>query len=116
MEDFTDTNTLPLSITQVHSTLHEDPLLTSARAARTTSDISEVREQLLAAVVTRLGEVEAAEWALDQAKAACDLQITAALASGVPVEWVAAATGASCVGLDAAGPSVLVPQSGGLLE
>ena len=55
--------------------------------------MSEVRERLLAAVVTSIGELEAAEWALDQAKAACDLQITAALASGLPVEEVAAATG-----------------------
>ena len=95
MEDFTDTNTLPLSITQVHSTLYEDQLLASERAAGATADVSEVREQLLAAVVTMLGEVESAEWALDQAKAACHLQITAAPASGVPVDKVAAATGLS---------------------
>ncbi len=52
-----------------------------------------LREALLAAVVTRVGEVEAAEWALDQAKAACDVQITAALSAGVPAEKVAAAAG-----------------------
>ena len=40
MEDFTDTNTLPLSITQVHSTLYEDQLLASARAAGATADVS----------------------------------------------------------------------------
>jgi hypothetical protein len=52
-----------------------------------------VQERLLAAVVTRVGEVEAAEWALDQAKAACNEQMTAALSSGVPAERVAVAAG-----------------------
>lgn len=44
-------------------------------------------------MITRVGEVEAAEWALDQAKAACDVQIAAALAAGVPTERVAAVAG-----------------------
>ena len=44
-------------------------------------------------MITRVGEVEAAEWALDQAKAACDVQIAAALAAGVPAEKVVAASG-----------------------
>ncbi|HET6269318.1 MAG TPA: hypothetical protein VFE00_04490 [Arthrobacter sp.] len=52
-----------------------------------------MQERLLTAVVTRVGEVEAAEWALDQAKAACDVQIVAALSSGVPAERVAVAAG-----------------------
>ena len=56
-------------------------------------DLSALRDQLLAAVIARVGEVEAAEWALDQAKAACDVQIAAALAAGVPAEEVAAAAG-----------------------
>lgn len=93
VEDFTDTSTHPLSITPVNPILHGDPRLSSARAPEVTAEMSAVRERLLAAVVTSIGEVEAAEWALDQAKATCDLQITAALASGVPVEEVAAATG-----------------------
>ena len=44
-------------------------------------------------MVTRVGEVEAAEWALDQAKTACDVQIIAALSAGVPAEQVVAAAG-----------------------
>jgi hypothetical protein len=56
--------------------------------------VAAVRERLLlAAVVTRVGEVEAAEWALDQAKASCKVQIGAALSSGVPAERVALAAG-----------------------
>jgi hypothetical protein len=55
--------------------------------------LSAADERLLAAVVTRVGEVESAEWALDQAKAACNTQIVAALSSGVPVERVALAAG-----------------------
>lgn len=57
------------------------------------TDLSALREQLLSAVVARVGEVEAAEWALDQAKAACDVQIAAALNAGVPAEKVATAAG-----------------------
>ena len=93
VEDLTDTSTLPLSIAPVNPILYEDPRLASARTPEVTAEMSEVRERMLAAVVISAGEVEAAEWALDQAKATCDLQITAALASGVPVEEVAAATG-----------------------
>ncbi|QHK20657.1 hypothetical protein GU243_13985 [Pseudarthrobacter psychrotolerans] len=44
-------------------------------------------------MTTRVGEVEAAEWALDQAKAACDLEIAAALAAGVPADKVVAVAG-----------------------
>lgn len=52
-----------------------------------------LHDRLLAAVVTRVGEVEAAEWALDQARAACEAQVAAALSSGVPASEVAGAAG-----------------------
>jgi hypothetical protein len=53
-----------------------------------------------AAVVCRAGALEAAEWALDHAKASCDEQIVAALSSGLPSEVVAKAAGmpASAIG------------------
>lgn len=44
-------------------------------------------------MTTRVGEVGAAEWAFDQAKAACDVQIAAALAAGVPAEKVVEVAG-----------------------
>lgn len=99
MEPFTDTNTLPLSIAQVDSTVYVEPGVTSAPAESTAADMLTMREQLLAAVVTRVGEVEAAEWALDQARAARDVQIGAALSAGVPAETVAAAAGVSASAL-----------------
>ncbi len=49
-------------------------------------------------MISRVGEVEAAEWALDQAKAACDVQIAAALAAGVPAAEVATAAGVGASG------------------
>ncbi|NKX49286.1 hypothetical protein HER39_01560 [Arthrobacter deserti] len=55
---------------------------------------------MLSAVAVRAGEVEAAEWALDQAKAACDAQIAAALFSGLPAERVALAAGLCASALD----------------
>ncbi|WP_164207003.1 hypothetical protein [[Micrococcus luteus] ATCC 49442] len=93
MEPFTDTNTPPLSIAQVDWALHEDPELAPPVSKKAAADLSALHETLLAAVTTRIGEVEAAEWALDQAKAACDTEIAAALAAGVPAEKVAAAAG-----------------------
>ncbi|MET3350914.1 UNVERIFIED_ORG: hypothetical protein ABID57_002613 [Arthrobacter sp. UYEF1] len=57
------------------------------------ADLLALHDALLAAVTTRVGEVEAAEWALDQAKAACDVQIAAALAAGVPAEKVVEVAG-----------------------
>lgn len=101
VEDLTDSSTPTLPVTPVNPIRYEDPRLASVRAPEVTAEIAEVRERLLAAAVTSIGEVEAAEWALDQAKAACDLQITAALASGVPVEEVAAATGLTASALSA---------------
>ncbi|MCU1533128.1 MAG: hypothetical protein JWO49_2699 [Arthrobacter sp.] len=93
MEPFTTTNTLPLSIAQVASTVYGEAEPASAPAQTATAVLPAVHEQLLAAVVTRVGEVEAAEWALDQAKAARDVQLAAALSSGVPTDRVAAAAG-----------------------
>jgi hypothetical protein len=93
MEPLTDTNTFPLSIAQVDATVYVEPPLASAMPDKAPTDQSALREQLLAAVISRVGEVEAAEWALDQAKAACDVQIAAALAAGVPAEEVATAAG-----------------------
>ncbi|MCU1562580.1 MAG: hypothetical protein JWN05_959 [Arthrobacter sp.] len=93
MEPYTDTNTLPLSIAQVASAVYAEPELGTDPAQPATDDSFAVQERLLTAVVTRVGEVEAAEWALDQAKAACDVQIVAALSSGVPAERVAVAAG-----------------------
>jgi hypothetical protein len=48
---------------------------------------------MLAAVVSRSGEAEAAEWALDQAKAVAGEQIIAALSAGLSAEQVAEAAG-----------------------
>jgi hypothetical protein len=93
MEPLTDTNTFPVSIAQVDATVYVEPPLASSILEKTPTDHSALREQLLGAVIARVGEVEAAEWALDQAKAACDVQIAAALASGVPAELVATAAG-----------------------
>jgi hypothetical protein len=95
VEPITDKSAFPLSIAQVESTVYVAPGPEAVPDATTAADLSPVHEQLLAAVVTRVGEVEAAEWAFDQAKAACDAQIRAALESGVPADRVAEAAGAS---------------------
>jgi hypothetical protein len=93
VEPFINSSTPPLSIAQVASTVYVDPELASSGSKRAAADLLALREALLAAVITRVGEVEAAEWALDQAKAACDVQIVAALSAGVPAEKVVAAAG-----------------------
>ena len=93
MEPFIDSITPPLSIAQVDSTVFAAPEPAATGSTRAAAELSALREALLAAVVTRVGEVEAAEWALDQAKAACDVQIIAALSAGVPAEKVVAAAG-----------------------
>lgn len=92
MEPFIDSISPPLSIAQVDSTVYgvREPGSPSPKAA---ADLVALQEMLLAAVITRVGEVEAAEWALDQAKTACDVQVAAALAAGVPAEKVAAVAG-----------------------
>lgn len=91
MEPFTDTNTLPLSIAQVSS--QPESAFASASAARSGTDALALHDRLLAAVLTRVGEVEAAEWALDQAKAACQVQLATALSAGVPAVRIAEAAG-----------------------
>jgi hypothetical protein len=93
MEPYSDTNSPRLSIVQVDWALHEEPKSATPISKKAAADLLALHETLLAAVTTRVGEVEAAEWALDQAKAACDLEIAAALAAGVPAEKVAAAAG-----------------------
>ena len=93
MEPFTDSNTPPLSIAQVDWTLHDERELSPPASEKATADLIALHETLLAAVTIRAGEGEAAEWALDQAKAACDTEIAAALAAGVPAEKVVAAAG-----------------------
>lgn len=99
MEPFTISNTPPLSIAQVDSTVFGEPGLATPGAKRAAAELLALQAALLAAVVTRVGEVEAAEWALDQAKAACEVQIAAALAAGVPAEAVAAVAGDQDTGL-----------------
>lgn len=78
---YTDINTLPLSIADVEPDATGEP-----DGAAAVSSV--VQDQLLAAVVTRAGEVEAAEWALDQARTARDAQIKAALEAGVPPDSI----------------------------
>ena len=77
MEPLTDTSTYPLSIAHVDSTVYVEPALAAAMLEEAPTDLSALREQLLTAVIARAGEVEAAEWALDQAKAACAVQMAA---------------------------------------
>jgi hypothetical protein len=90
-----ETNTLPLSIADVDSTVYLDlgtapsPEAVTGAGAR----LSPAQAHMLAAVACRAGEVEAAEWALDQAQASCHEQIVAALSSGLSPEQVAEAAG-----------------------
>ena len=91
MEPFTNSNIPPLSITQVDWTLDGEHKLAPSTAPA--AGLVALQETQLAALITRVGEVEAAEWALDQARAACDLQIAAALAAGVPAEMVVEVAG-----------------------
>jgi hypothetical protein len=90
MEPFAETNTLPLSIAQIDVSLYADQDPEPEMGENACPD---EHEQLLVALVTRTGELEAAEWVLDQAKAAFDAQIAAALSAGVPAEKVAEAAG-----------------------
>lgn len=103
MEPFTNSNSPPLSIAQVDWTLgEEEPGSASAAAQGAAADLLPVQEGLLVAVFTCVGEVETAESALDQAKAACKVRIAAALAAGVPAGQVMAAAGEQW--LDLTGP------------
>ena len=101
MEPFTDSITPPLSIAQVDSTVYGERELAPSTPKRAVADLVALQERLLAAVITRAGEVEAAEWALDQAKTACDVQVAAALAAGVPAEKIAAVAGEQASALTA---------------
>jgi hypothetical protein len=93
VEPFTHSNTPPLSIAQVDWTLYGEHELAPPGSKKAAADLLALHEALLATVTIRVGEVEAAEWALDQAKAACDVEIAAALAAGVPAEKVVAVAG-----------------------
>ena len=104
MEPVIEMSTLPLSIAQVDSAVYTEPAPLSAPIpesdAGTPVGLTAGQKKALAALTVRAGEVEAAEWALDQAKAACTAQIAAALASGIPAETVAAAAGVCACALD----------------
>jgi len=67
------------------------------------ASLSSEQKKALAAVTVRAGAVEAAEWALDQAKAACDEEIRAAIAAGVPTEIVSAAAGVCAAAVSSLG-------------
>lgn len=91
-----ETSGLPLAIAQIDPTVDVYlPVAGGAAGAGTgaPSDRMSPWEMNLAAVFARAGEVESAEWALDQAKAACDEQIIAAFTAGVPAEKIAEAAG-----------------------
>ena len=90
MEPLAETNTLPLSIAQIDVDVlaAQEPAPDPAKP-----ESQDEHEQLLMGLVTRTGELEAAEWVLDQAKAAVDTQIAAALSAGVPAKTVAEAAG-----------------------
>jgi hypothetical protein len=89
--------TLPLSVAALDAgvSLKSAPELLRAPDGGTgaTANLSSEQKKALAAVTVRAGAVEAAEWALDQAKAVCDEEIRAAITAGVPTEIVSAAAG-----------------------
>lgn len=70
-----------MSIAQVDWTLYGERELAALGSQRPAADLLAIQETLLAAAITRVGEVQAAEWALDQAKCACVVQIAAALSA-----------------------------------
>lgn len=90
MEPLAETNTLPLSIAQIDVDVlaAQEPAPAPAKP-----ESRDEHEQLLMGLVTRTGELEAAEWVLDQARTAVDTQIAAALSAGVPAKTVAEAAG-----------------------
>jgi hypothetical protein len=101
-----EATTVPLSIASVDSTVYLDLGSTSSAAAAARpgspepAGLSPAQAHMLAAVSCRAGEVEAAEWALDQARASCHEQIVAALSSGLAPELVAEAGGICASALD----------------
>jgi hypothetical protein len=77
-----------------HSILRVDEIEAQNNVSRSVArKVTRVLSGCELAVPARVGEVEAAEWALDQAKAACETEIAAALAAGVPAEKIMAAAG-----------------------
>jgi len=66
----------------------------------TPAGLSPAQSRMWAAVVSRAGAVEAAEWALDHAMTSCDEQIVAALSSALPPEVVAKAAGMPASAID----------------
>jgi len=97
MEPVPEIKTLPLSIADLDSAAPVEPEPATAAPAAAGTDLmaglSLDQQEALAAVTVLAGEVEAAEWALDQLQTACNAQIIVALQSGVPRESVAAAAG-----------------------
>lgn len=97
MEPIAEPKTLPLSV----AALEADVIVESAPEVLPLPDgetdavasLSAEQKKALAAVTVRAGEVEAAEWALDQAKAASDEEISVALAAGIPPKLISAAAG-----------------------
>ncbi|NKX55803.1 hypothetical protein [Arthrobacter mobilis] len=97
MDQIPRTSVLPPSIATVDSTVYVEPEAAAVLSIRTADDQAAgsavLQERLLAGIVARSGELEAAEWAVDQAQAALDEQIVSALSAGVPPEQVAEAAG-----------------------
>ncbi|WP_336716445.1 hypothetical protein [Arthrobacter sp. USHLN218] len=97
MEPIAEPKTLPLSVVALEAdvSLESAPEILPLPDVETdaVASLSPEQKKALAAVTVRAGAVEAAEWALDQAKAACDEEIGAAVAAGIPLEIVSAAAG-----------------------
>jgi hypothetical protein len=104
MEPIPEIKTLPLSIADLDSAAPMEPEPTTAAPAAAGSDLvaglSLDQQEALTAVTVLAGEVEAAEWALDQLQTACNAQIAVALQSGVPRDTVAAAAGICASAMD----------------
>jgi len=99
MDPVNETSTMPLSIAELDSTVFVESSPTPLPPAEVETQspalagLTPGQQKALAAVTVRAGEVEAAEWTLDQARAACNAQIAAALESGIPAETVAGVAG-----------------------
>jgi hypothetical protein len=104
MEPVPEIKTLPLSIADLDSAAPLEPAPDTVAPAGAGSDLvtglSLDQQEALAAVTVLAGEVEAAEWALNQLKTSCNAQIAVALQLGVPREAVAAAAGMCASALD----------------
>jgi hypothetical protein len=91
------TNTSPISIASIDSTVYRSRSVDRAPQMPAVTGLpgtpSPAQARMLAAVVSRSGEVEAAEWALDQAKAVAGEQMIAALSAGLSTEQLAEAAG-----------------------